>query len=218
MHSSYPALEMRETDTLEQPEPIISNHFSDKNLVIARKWAVPLLVPILVIITLSCTDLSEYDEAQVRSTMHDSLIYTTESWDVEMVLMQEGSTRMLIEGSYAISYQQEENKQTKIDGPVYVQIYDSLGTVETEAWSERAVYLEKDGEFELFDSVRVQTHDDRFLYSNYLKWAQDTDRITSPYYVTIITPTDSISGRGFDGLTDLSSYTITEPRGRLIVD
>jgi hypothetical protein len=92
---------------------------------------------------LSCTDLSEYDEAQVRTTLHDSLIYTTESWDVEMVLMQEGRTRMLIEGSYAISYHEEERKHTKIDGPVYVQIYDSLGTLKRKPGVKEPFILKK---------------------------------------------------------------------------
>ncbi len=194
-----------------------------------RAWAMPetgisvpskfaLLIIFLLTAPLACTDLSDYDEDQIRSTMNDSLIVTTESWNVQMTLMQEGRARMYIEGSHAINYQAKERKHTTIEGPVYVQLFDSLGSVETEAWSKRAIYLEEDAEFELYDSVRVQTVDDRQLFSEYLKWAQDTDRVTSPNFVTIITPSDSISGRGFDGLTDLSSYTITEPRGRLIVD
>ena len=194
-----------------------------------RAWAMPetaisirnnltFLFLFFLIAAVSCTDLSEYDEGQIRSTMHDSLIFTTESWDVQMTLIQEGRTRMYIEGSHAINHQAKERKQTKIEGPVYVQLFDTAGTVETEAWSKRALYLEDDAEFELYDSVRVQTVDNRQLFTEYLKWSQDTDRITSPNFVTIITPTDSISGRGFDGLTDLSSYTISEPRGRLIVD
>jgi len=126
--------------------------------------------------------------------------------------------RILVDGSYAISYQRKDEKLTKIDGPVYVQLYDSLGAVETEAWSKRAVYLEQEREFELYDSVRVHTAADRQLYTEYLKWSQDTDRITSPDFVIIITPTDSIAGQGFDGLTDLSSYTIAQPRGRVIID
>ena len=176
------------------------------------------LVPFFFLLSVSCTDLSEYDASQIDSSMNDSLIVTTESWDVEMLLMQEGKARIFIEGSYAISYQKPDRKETRISGPVYVQLFDTLGSIETEAWSNRAIYLEEDGDFELFDSVRVETQTDRQLYSDYLKWSQETDRITTPRYVTIITPTDSISGRGFDGLTDLSTYTITEPRGRLTVD
>ncbi|MEX1062973.1 MAG: LPS export ABC transporter periplasmic protein LptC, partial [Balneolaceae bacterium] len=118
----------------------------------------------------------------------------------------------------ALNHRQEEGEETRIKGPVYVQIYDSTGTLESEAWSARAVYYAESGEFELYDSVRVETANDRRLQSDYLKWAEETDNITSDRLVTIITPADSISGTGFTGKTDLSRYVITNPRGRLIVN
>lgn len=185
------------------------------------KHPIQIIPPLLLISMLlagACSDLSDYDSEQIQSTLNDSLITTTESWDVRMTLMQQERARIYIEGNYAISYQSKQRAETHIDGPVYVQLFDTTGAVETEAWSRRAVYLEKSSEFELYDSVRVLTNTDRELYSDFLVWSQKTDRITSPRFVTIITPTDSISGRGFDGLTDLSSYTIDEPRGRLLVD
>lgn len=166
----------------------------------------------------SCNDLSEYDNQQVQNTLNDTLVTTTESWDIEMLLMKEGNARIFLEGSYAISYQSPERKETRISGPVYVQLFDSSGAVETEAWSKRAVYLDSESEFELYDSVRVETVTDRKLFTDYLLWSQQTDSITSPRFVTIITPTDSISGRGFSGLTDLSTYVIEEPRGRVRID
>lgn len=180
-----------------------------------RKYGLILSIAFL---SFSCTELSEYDTQQVNAALNDSLITTTESWDVAISLMRKGRTRMTIEGSHSVQYQTEENKRTTIDGPIYVQLYDTTGALETEAWSKRAVYYDNDREFELMDSVRVQTVDNRQLYSEYLKYIQDSDRISSPEFVTIITPSDSISGRGFSGLTDLTSYTITEPRGRLIVE
>lgn len=204
---------MRETDILErrrkQNRPIF-------NYIFKLRLILPLLFITLTIF--SCSELSEYDSKQIQTVINDSLITTTESWDVEMVLTQDGQKRIYIEGSYAINYQKEEEKRTNISGPVYVQIYDSTGAIESEAWSKRAIYLEKQAEFELYDSVRVRTINDRRLYSEFLKWTQNTDEITSPNFVTIITPSDSISGRGFEGLTDLSSYTIIEPRGRWMVE
>lgn len=176
------------------------------------------LILSVAFICFSCTDLSEYDTQQVQTALNDSLISTSESWDVEISLLREGRTRMIIDGTHSIQYQTEENKRTTIDGPVYVQLFDTTGVLETEAWSKKAVYYDNEQEFELIDSVRVQTVDDRQLFTEYLKYIQDTDRISSPQFVTIITPSDSISGRGFNGLTDLTSYTITEPRGRLIVE
>lgn len=199
MRSLFRALVTQETVTLGRINPALT-------------------ILLLAALTASCTELSEYDSAQIRSSLNDSLIVTTESWDVEMTLMQDGKNRLLIEGSYAINYQASGRKQTEIDGPVYVQIFDSIGTVETEAWSRRAVYIEDRAEFELFDAVRVETTSGNRLYSEYLKWTQNTDRITSPYFVTIITANDSISGSGFDGTTDLEDYVIERPSGRMMVD
>lgn len=213
MHLSYRDLAMRETDILEQRRKQNRPIF---NYIFKLRLILPLLFITLTIF--SCSELSEYDSKQIQTVINDSLITTTESWDVEMVLTQDGQKRIYIEGSYAINYQKEEEKRTNISGPVYVQIYDSTGAIESEAWSKRAIYLEKQAEFELYDSVRVRTINDRRLYSEFLKWTQNTDEITSPNFVTIITPSDSISGRGFEGLTDLSSYTIIEPRGRWMVE
>lgn len=194
-----------------------------------RDWATPEtviseqipkygLIFLIAFISISCTELSEYDTQRVEAALNDSLISTSESWDVEISLMRKGRTRMIIDGTHSVQYQTEENKRTTIDGPVYVQLFDTTGALETEAWSQKAIYFDNDREFELLDSVRVKTVDDRQLFTEYLKYIQDSDRISSPQFVTIITPTDSISGRGFSGLTDLTSYTITEPRGRLIVE
>lgn len=187
-------------------------------LALCKRPVLTIAALLIILIGSSCKELSEYDTEQIRVAMNDSLLVTTESWDVEMVLMQEGKTKLLIEGSYAINYQSEDRKMSKIEGPVYVQIFDTLGNVETEAWSKRAVYIEDAAEFELFDSVRVQTVNDGYLYSEYLKWSQYTDQITSPYLVTIITKTDSIAGRGFEGQTDLSYYNINEPTGDFVID
>lgn len=173
---------------------------------------------IAIFLFASCSELSEYDTRQIDSYLNDSLTTTTESWDVEMMLMQNGQSRVLIEGSYALSYQMPERKETHIDGPVYVQLYDSTGALETEAWSKRAIYYDSRSEFELFDSVRVKTQSNNQLFSDFLKWSDASDRITSDRFVTIITPKDSISGRGFSGPTDLSTYNIEEPRGRFTVD
>jgi len=179
------------------------------------------IIPVFLISLLiagACSDLSDYDSEQVQSTLNDSLITTTESWDVKMTLMQQERARIYIEGSYAITYQGRDRAETHIDGPVYVQLFDTTGSVETEAWSNRAVYLETKSEFELYDSVRVLTNTDRELYSDFLVWSQKTDRITSPRFVTIITPTDSIAGRGFESGTDLADYVIEEISGRMLVD
>lgn len=200
MHLSYQGLETQETDTSEPNKRFL------------------LVLIVFSFLLTSCGELSDYDSEQVISAMNDSLLTTTESWDVNMTLLENEHRRVLLDGSYAINYQDNERNETRIQGPIYVQIYDSTGSMESEAWSKRAIYHAEDREFELFDSVRVETVKNRQLYSDYLKWTEQSDRIASDRYVTIITPSDSLSGTGFTGKTDLSTYVITDPRGQVIVD
>jgi LPS export ABC transporter protein LptC len=177
-----------------------------------------LLLSALVIFHSACGELSEFDTESVRTAINDSLLATTESWDVRMTLLEQGHRRIMIEGSYAITYNDEERDETRISGPVYVQIYDLEGEMESEAWSKRAIYHAEEREFELFDSVRVETVTNRQLLSDYLKWEERTDRISSNRFVTIITPTDSLSGSGYTSKTDLTDYVITDLSGRVLVD
>lgn len=179
------------------------------------KYGLALLGPFLL---LACGELDDYDTEQVRSALHDSLLTTTESWDVNMSLLEDGHRRVKLQGLYALDYQRSDKTETHIRGPVYIQIYDSTGALESEAWSKKAIYRSERREFELYDSVRVETVTNRRLYSDYLHWQEQNDRISSDRHVTIITPQDSISGTGFEGRSDLSTYVITSPRGRVIVD
>ncbi len=201
MHLSYPDSETRETGILVPNSPALS-----------------ILILFLLLFAAACGDLSEYDSEQIRTAMHDSLITTTESWDVDMTLLEAGQRRITLQGSYALNFNEPDRKETRIRGPVYVQIFDSTGTLESEAWSRRAIYYANEREFELFDSVRVETVRNRKLFSDYLKWSERTDRITSDRHVTIVTPADSLTGSGFTSKTDLTDYVITEIRGRFIVD
>jgi LPS export ABC transporter protein LptC len=166
----------------------------------------------------SCTELSQKDARQVNEAVNDSLISSTETWDLDMTLIEEGLKKVRVKGSYAATFNLPELKETRIKGPVYIDIYDSLGAVKTEVKSSRAIYRAEESEFELFGNVQVDTRDNRHLESEYLKWNQADNKITTPQFVIITTPSDSIAGTGFTGTTDLSNYTIKEPKGRVIVN
>lgn len=166
----------------------------------------------------SCTELSQKDAQQVNEAVNDSLISSTETWDLDMTLIEEGEKKVRIQGSYAATFNLPELKETRIKGPIHIDIYDSLGAVKTEVKSSRAVYRAEESEFELFGNVRVDTRDNRHLESEYLKWNQADNNISTPQFVIITTPSDSIAGTGFTGTSDLSNYTIKEPKGRVIVN
>lgn len=166
----------------------------------------------------SCGDLSQEESQKVDEALKDSLTSSTETWDVDMEIMEDGLKKVRLWGSYAATYSSNNTNETRIKGPVTVHVFDSLGAVKTKVFSDRAIYKPEDAIFELFGNVQVETRDNRYLDSEYLKWNQSNNNISTPKFVIIKTPTDSIAGTGFEGDTDLVDYTIKEPKGRVIVN
>lgn len=179
--------------------------------------AISLLVVSAIALT-SCGDLSETQSRRVQEALDDTLLSSTESWDVDMELNEEGVKKVRLRGSYAATYNLEELKETRIKGPVFIQVFDSTGSVETRVTSEKAVYRAENAEFELYGNVVVRTVEGRRLESEYLAWHQAENRVSTPRFVIITTPSDSIAGNGFEGTTDLSEYTIKEVTGQFILD
>lgn len=166
----------------------------------------------------ACGELSEQQTEQIDEALKDSLTSTTETWNIDMTLMEEGLKKIRLMGSYAATYNTEKINETRIKGPITIHVYDSTGSIETRAFSERAIYKADDAIFELYGNVRVNTSDNRHLESEYLEWKQSENRINTPKFVIITTPDDSIAGTGFEGTTDLTNYSIKEPKGRVIID
>ncbi len=192
---------MQVIDTLEQHNTLLA-----------------FVVSLLIVAGLSsCGELSQDESKQVDEALRDSLTSTTETWNVDMEIIEEGLKKVRLWGSYAATYTGDKN-ETRIRGPVTIHVFDSTGTVDTEVFSDRAIYQSEDAIFELYGNVRVNTADNRHLESEYLEWQQSDNTIQTPKFVIIKTPTDSIAGTGFQGDTDLVDYTIKEPKGRVIVD
>lgn len=175
-------------------------------------------ISLTILMGISCSDLSREDTQKVNEALNDSLVSSTETWDLDMTLIEEGVKKVRVKGSYAATFNLPKLKETRIKGPVHIDVFDSSGAVKTEVESDRAVYRAEESEFELFGNVRVDTREGRHLESEYLKWNQADNNISTPQFVIITTPQDSIAGKGFTGTADLSTYTIKEPKGRVIVD
>jgi LPS export ABC transporter protein LptC len=165
-----------------------------------------------------CNDLSDFDKQQINKALADSLLDVTESWGVSMRLMEEETLKAKIKGSKATTYNDSDRKETLIEGPVHISVLDSTGMVTTTVKCDRAVYFSTTSSFEFMGDVRVHTHDDRKMRSVFLKWTRSDNKISTDKFVTIITPTDSLTGTGFKGTTDLEEYTILSPSGNVTVD
>lgn len=173
---------------------------------------------LLLLFLSSCTSLSTEDTRRINEALNDSLTSSTEAWNSEITILEEERVKVRIRGSYAATFNRPDTTETRIQGPVHISLYDTSGTEETDVTANRAVYLAQSQEIQLYGDVRVETRTQRTLSSEYLKWDQTDNRINTPRFVVITTPTDTLAGTGFTGTTDLSDYTIRKIEGSFIVN
>ncbi|MEX0845621.1 MAG: LPS export ABC transporter periplasmic protein LptC [Balneolaceae bacterium] len=172
----------------------------------------------VALLTPGCTELTEYENKQVAKALSDSLFTTTESWGVNMEILEDGKLKLKLTGSYAAAIKNDVQNLTKISGPVYIEIYDDEGHADTFVDADSAVHLPNRAEFELFGNVRVFAPEGKKLSSNYLKWERDKDRVSTPEFVIFISPPDSIAAQGFFGNSNLTNYTLNEGGGRAVIN
>lgn len=177
-----------------------------------------ILPAFLLLLALGCGELSDYENQQVQEALSDSLFTTTESWNIDMEVLEQGHLKLRLKGSYATSTKNEHQNVTHISGPVYIEIFNEEGQIETIVDADSAVHRPNIMEFELFGNVEVQAKEEKILRSDYLKWEREKDRISTPEFVVFIAPPDSIAAKGFFGNSDLTNYTLNEGGGRTIIN
>ncbi|HBQ61904.1 MAG TPA: LPS export ABC transporter periplasmic protein LptC [Balneolaceae bacterium] len=178
-----------------------------------------ILIPsMLLLAALGCGELSEYENQQVQEALSDSLFTTTQSWDVDMEVLEQVRLKLRLQGSYATTTKNEHQNVTRISGPVYIEIYDEEGQTETIVDADSAIHRPDNMEFELFGNVEVQAKGGKILRSDYLKWQREQDRVSTTDFVIFISPPDSIAANGFYGNSDLTNYTLNEGGGRTVID
>lgn len=166
---------------------------------------------------LACTDLSDYDNRQIKNALADSLLNSTESWGFSLELFEDNEKVMLMTGSHSVTINRNDGDETRISGPVSILMYKN-GRNTTHASSDSALYLTANGIFELFGTVRVTTSDSTKLRTEYLKWNRHDDKVSTEYFVEFITPPDSITSVGFIGNSALTEYTLNQMSGEVVID
>lgn len=162
---------------------------------------------------ISCSELSEYDNQRIKEALGDSLITSSASSNINMDIIEDGTLKLNLQSSQAITITEDRDKTTYLSGPIHISIYEH-SKIDTKVSADSAVYLPKSAQFELFGDVFVATESGRKLYSDYLKWTREKDEVSTPGNVLIITESDSIAATGFIGNTSLTNYTLNKVTGQ----
>lgn len=177
-----------------------------------------LLCFISIFLLSFCTDLSERERLQIDSTLKDSLINRTETWDFQLSIIEDGLRRIEVEAEYAVSMRSDSGAFTHMFGPLKIEVFDSTRAIEQSITCKELKYFARSGRYFFYDSVKVETRDNKRLYCDYLVWLQNERLIQSEDFVTFISPGDSLSGFGYKGADDLSWYQLENVVGRVTME
>ena len=181
-----------------------------------RSWPIWITALVGALLTVGCgSEMSDFESKRVSTALEDSMLSTTESWDVDMNMLENEVRIVRLRAPYSASYEIGADTETRFEGPVSIQIFDTSGTISTSVSCMQALYRARSSEFEFSGNVIVETDEGKKLRSEFLEWFQKTGTIQSDKYVIITAPGDSIAGYGLTGTEDLSEYTIKNVSGRV---
>jgi hypothetical protein len=91
---------------------------------------------------------------------------------------------------------------------VYVQLFTPEGDSSATIVADSLLYFSDEGRADAYGNVIVRTPENRQLYSEHVVWRQADRKVRSSRAVRIVTPTETLNGRGLVADEDLSSYQI----------
>jgi len=137
-----------------------------------------------------------------------------ESWNVTLVISEQGRTRTVVSARHAAEYRQGQKQEIRIDGGVSVQLFDRDGHATIVTAGRGIVHDNQD--IEAFDNVIIRSDDGTMLRTEHISRSNSTRMIRSDKYVTITSPTRTIRGYGFESDDAMKRYRIFHASGEAL--
>lgn len=157
-------------------------------------------------------------EVTVESVLAED-VPDQESWSPVLRVTENGQPRMTITAGYMARYDSADSVYmhlTALDSQserVRVQLFDDLGALNATIQANEVIYFESERRFTARGEVLVDARGDRHLESEHLAWSEETERVTTPGFATITTPSRIMSGWGLNADENLDDLSLTRVRG-----
>jgi LPS export ABC transporter protein LptC len=137
-----------------------------------------------------------------------------ESWNVTLVVSDNGRTKTIVSARHASEYRQGEKQEIRLDGGLNVQLFDRDGSATLITAGRGIVHDNHD--IEAFDNVVIRSADGTVMRTEHI-WRTSHDRmIRSDKYVTISGPSRTIRGYGFESDEAMKHYRIFHASGEAL--
>jgi LPS export ABC transporter protein LptC len=139
---------------------------------------------------------------------------TQESWNVTLVISDNGRTKTVVTARHAAEYRQGEKQEIRLDGGISVQLFNRDGTATLLTAGRGIVHDNRD--IEAFDNVVIRSADGTVLRTEHISRTSSDRMIRSDKYVTITGPARTIRGYGFESDEAMKRYRIFHASGEAL--
>lgn len=175
-----------------------------------------LSIPALLVgagMFVSCQN--EIQEIRAATDALELPVQTT--YNAEYFYTESGQLKNKLSAGQLDRYLGDEPRVEVSDGFEMV-VYDSLENIEAWITAENGVMLETENTLIARNDVQVYNTGGDTLKTEELTWLQDSARIFSNTFVTVISPKGTFTGDGFTSDETFEAYTISNPVGHFAVE
>ncbi len=135
-----------------------------------------------------------------------------EGWNSRITVTSNGRTSAIIQ--YAHMEKFSKRRETKFDGGIVVDFYNTTGQHTSNLVAERGVLYEENSDVEAIGKVVVKSDSGMTVWTPRLRWENTRQKIVSNEVVTIATAErDTLHGQGFVSDQNLKVWSIRRPSG-----
>lgn len=168
------------------------------------------LAAALVFLCLSCSE--EKIKPAVSSAGVGQNVPSQESWNATITFTDSGRITGILRAGHIAMF--ADRKITLLDSSITVDFFDQHERHTSVLTALRGQVNDLTHDFEAHDHVVVVSDSGTTLKTEVLFWNNRVQKVTSPEFVDITSPTEHIQGQGFESDQGLKHYTIFKVTGQ----
>ncbi len=170
----------------------------------------------LAVVTVSWNCSEEKIKPSVISSLTGREIPTQESWFAKITFTDSGHVTAILHAGHISMYEQQ--KYTLLDSNITVDFFDQQQRHTSVLTALRGRVNDLNHDFEAHGNVVVVSDSGTTLKTEDLYWNNTTQKVNTPSFVDITSPTEHIQGHGFESDQGLKHYTVFKVTGEAKTD
>jgi LPS export ABC transporter protein LptC len=164
----------------------------------------------LSILLFSCSE--EKLKPAIASAGIGQDVPSQESWNATITFTDSGRVTGILRAGHIAMF--ADRRFTSLDSNISVDFYDQHERHTSVLTAKRGKVNDFTHDFEAHDNVVVVSDSGTTLKTEELYWSNTTQKVNTPAFVDITSPTEHIQGQGFESDQGLKRYTIFKVTGQ----